>query len=145
MWLSCFFPQDQQLHYEAPWSPFHLGEITPVGSINTVQATSDALLSLFKHWNSVLPYCCVPLFFFFNLVCFIMQLLGNCHKTERSQRRWSISEGTPPPPYLQTLSPRQLPDPSTSSSLQLAIIILQKSSRKRACRVISLAQLWKPH
>lgn len=103
MWLRPF-PQDQQLDYERPWSSFHLAEITLWGVL-ALRSTSDALLFLFKHWNCVPPYCCLPLFFFFHNAAArklqesrrsaeMINFWGNPHVA----RLLFISLTSPPPP-----------------------------------------------
>lgn len=132
MWLSCFFPQDKKLHYEAPWSTFILLR-SPLLGVSTLWATSD---TLFKHWSSVLTYCCVPRFLsLFYLLCFIMQLLGNCHRTAWSQRKkeminfWRTIPLRPSTPSPNAL-PRTAPWPLllTSSSHNYLAKELQKEN-----------------
>lgn len=100
--LRCFFPQDKRLHYEAPWSPFHLVEITPVGSINTASHI----------WHSLVPCLNIEIVLR-HIVVFAASLSSSppvcsvswsgCLETATAlrdlsgERRWSISEGWHPP------------------------------------------------
>lgn len=91
---------------------------------------------------------CVCVFFY--LVCFIMQLLGNCHRTERSQRRKEMinfwgntphSSSYPNPLLLTSPWPLHLLLLLTSTSHNYFAKELQKKNTQSNFSF----QLWKAH
>lgn len=84
---------------DTPWSPFHLVEITPVGSINAMSHV----------WRSSCPCLNIEIVFG-HIVVFFLKSASECsswHRTAWSQRRkqmitfWGTTP--PPPPWLLLL------------------------------------------